>query len=1257
MSNEEKWVSFFYTGQKAAALKLLRQKGAADICQKIKDLLQLVYCGPVVRCTVCGNDVMTISTCTHKVRAGDEIQGKLQNVLRQLISAKGDVAVAGDNMFAAMAAMSNSAPATAPAPAPAPPAPAPPAPPAVVASVSTPSNPSPVPSYASTSTVGVGQPASSLPYVPAATSAPLTTESSDGFHTSTHSDDYDDYYDDYEDDGYNSLDPYDDPFGATHHNQYIVISDSAKVRSKCSLTSSLVRDLPRGTICKVIQKAGDRYLICSPVTGWVSCKARDGRIILRNLKHCNTTTTSGFKQGSLVKHKVEQMCGTIKGVLNEEEVVVHFATKGSPSIYSTGMLEVLPALKVGDCFKVTAAFNSAGHTIAQGLFGVLTAYTTLPGSYGIGCIPDGKTVRGRDCIQINPSFVEKADNSVFPRLKIKSAAKIKGVPNGPSVHEAVQLEKEPEVILLHTSHKFDATILGKMWGSYSVLNYPLTVFEDIPKDMLMESALAQPDFRDGEGLWVSNAPALPRGYPTTVKGRKPATRSTFPKLLCRIQSASLHAAFDDRRRPPGITGLDLLKWGLEQHTEAFRRFAPIAGLIAMGMVSFNFNCTSKPKEMVATPYDALEGYTFQQLISKFGIDQSANGDLREGHITTLLLNANLAERYLASRYVGKQKITEEKIRQKYYDAKPELLKFLYDNFRTMCTMPTRSSVPIIEIYALKDFFAPSRFYLSGNVGARHLMSLVMGCNFSKICNNIMCPKLSSLGTHEYQPYMTEDMPTDVKTLFARPCVTCSLPQVSHPQCGIEYFSTYTKTEGSCAVCNKPRASHGKQGLITTQYVRRNANGELETKTRTQRARVQFTYRHEAMHEFVERSARSERLGGVIQLECAKCNTQHSTHNWRSNHREDLLLWAGDRKLNVFMTYGFPNETGVSRSIESTLVLATAKVPFDYEAQYSYNLTVTPRPYQAHAIDWMVQRENGTAPLVRYNAVSYANPEDGQYYYSDVYGEFREKPFSVNGGLLASEMGMGKTVMSLALCMVNGPRAPGDECAISSYDQNSITSLKRKRGGSSKALKADAEKTAQMGGMPMGGTLIITKATLWGQWSRELREKVGPGVTVVDYHSGIPLAKRNELPFDQVDFVVTNYDMLGVQKGHEPDCTSPLMNIWWHRILFDEIHFVVNENTNQARVTGNLRATNRWLLTGTPVQANHSNIIGLARAMYGVRNTDAMSDVYVQCVLVFMIYTGRRTTCASGSKVCRSATRCCSSTPTARRTWTYPPRRR
>eukprot|EP01060_Flectonema_neradi_P001625 TRINITY_DN1098_c0_g1_i4.p1 TRINITY_DN1098_c0_g1~~TRINITY_DN1098_c0_g1_i4.p1 ORF type:complete len:582 (+),score=106.64 TRINITY_DN1098_c0_g1_i4:522-2267(+) len=146
-------------------------------------------------------------------------------------------------------------------------------------------------------------------------------------------------------------------------------------------------------------------------------------------------------------------------------------------------------------------------------------------------------------------------------------------------------------------------------------------------------------------------------------------------------------------------------------------------------------------------------------------------------------------------------------------------------------------------------------------------------------------------------------------------------------------------------------------------------------------------------------------------------------------------------------------------------------------------------------------------------------------------------------------------------------------------------------------------------MKTGGTLIVTKASLRGQWSEELRSKLpnAKNYVIIDYHSGIPAGVRDDLPLADADFVVTNYDIISMQKAHEPDSRSTFTNIWWHRIIFDECHMVHGE-TSQSKVTANLKATNRWLLSGTPLQPNYSKISGLARALYGIRVNDNMLKV-------------------------------------------------
>ncbi|KAF3908917.1 hypothetical protein AA313_de0208672 [Arthrobotrys entomopaga] len=184
---------------------------------------------------------------------------------------------------------------------------------------------------------------------------------------------------------------------------------------------------------------------------------------------------------------------------------------------------------------------------------------------------------------------------------------------------------------------------------------------------------------------------------------------------------------------------------------------------------------------------------------------------------------------------------------------------------------------------------------------------------------------------------------------------------------------------------------------------------------------------------------------------------------------------------------------------------------------SSNLAISPRIstqlkiHQLSGVQWMFERENGAG-------ISSA----------------RE---SIHGGILADDMGMGKTLTTLALIATS----------------NDMESL------------CQAPRT----------TLLICPKSVIASWREQLEQHTQLLSLVVDPND----RRLNMSDINNYDLLITTY---GVVASGSYIATA-IRKHHWRRIVLDEAHVIRERNTNQAKRIFSLNADYRWCLTGTPVQ--------------------------------------------------------------------------
>jgi SNF2 family DNA or RNA helicase len=154
----------------------------------------------------------------------------------------------------------------------------------------------------------------------------------------------------------------------------------------------------------------------------------------------------------------------------------------------------------------------------------------------------------------------------------------------------------------------------------------------------------------------------------------------------------------------------------------------------------------------------------------------------------------------------------------------------------------------------------------------------------------------------------------------------------------------------------------------------------------------------------------------------------------------------------------------------------------------------------------------------------------------------------------------------------------------------LWALKREKGDSSNLLKrggiiADEMgmgKTIQMIGIMLLNIqykiLIILPPILIKQWFTEIKKFTGHCSTV--YYGN----KRNLLSLENSIVVITSYETLLRDKKID--------QITWNRVICDEAHHLRNPKTKAYQKIKKIKTNILWLMTGTPIQNSSKDIISL-----------------------------------------------------------------
>ncbi|KAF3591047.1 hypothetical protein DY000_02024287 [Brassica cretica] len=260
-----------------------------------------------------------------------------------------------------------------------------------------------------------------------------------------------------------------------------------------------------------------------------------------------------------------------------------------------------------------------------------------------------------------------------------------------------------------------------------------------------------------------------------------------------------------------------------------------------------------------------------------------------------------------------------------------------------------------------------------------------------------------------------------------------------------------------------------------------------------------------------------------------------------------------------------------------------------EMEAPSTLTCDLRPYQKQALYWMSESEKGidvdkAAETLHpcWEAYRICDERAPSIYVNIFSGEatiqFPTATQMARGGILADAMGLGKTVMTIALILARPGRGNPEIEDDLAADVNGDTPKRKK---SHKALTCVKAK---------GGTLIVCPMALLSQWKDELETHSMPDtVSVLSYYGGDRTQDAKAIASH--DVVLTTYGVL--TSAYKQDMANSIFHrIDWYRIVLDEAHTIKSWKTQAAKATFELSSHCRWCLTGTPLQNKLEDLYSL-----------------------------------------------------------------
>ncbi|KAK4586149.1 hypothetical protein RGQ29_023372 [Quercus rubra] len=291
---------------------------------------------------------------------------------------------------------------------------------------------------------------------------------------------------------------------------------------------------------------------------------------------------------------------------------------------------------------------------------------------------------------------------------------------------------------------------------------------------------------------------------------------------------------------------------------------------------------------------------------------------------------------------------------------------------------------------------------------------------------------------------------------------------------------------------------------------------------------------------------------------------------------------------------FPEQNKDEQTItESSLnkLMGAAEVYNLEEMEPPNTLLCDLRPYQKQALYWMSKLEQGidvekAAETLHpcWSAYRICDGRASSIYVNVFSGEattkFPTATQMARGGILADAMGLGKTVMTIALILARRGRGCPDNEELDTETVDNAQITKKRKIDSHINISSKAK----------GGTLIVCPMALLGQWKDELETHSEPESISIFVHYGGDRT-NNPKVIAEHDVVLTTYGVL--TAAYKSDAEDSIFHkVSWYRVVLDEAHTIKCWKTLGAQAACALSSCCRWCLTGTPLQNNLEDLYSL-----------------------------------------------------------------